>query len=576
MRTFRRPLVAAATLALLPAAGIAQHQYHCGAPPPLTASVVPLWKGVAGTVSRPISIRNDSAQAYFNQGLALIYGFNHGEAVLSFRKAARFAPDCAICYWGVATALGPNINEQINEQRWKMAAAAVDTARMLMARASPVERAYIGAARQRYFYPDGTLPRFPLSPSQFTDVRAGMDRRYADAMAGLWQASGGQDLHGGALYVESMMDLHPWDLWKQNGDPKWPETMRTLAVADSILRREPSHVGAAHLKIHILEGSPRPDLAVREAGILEGLMPGSGHITHMPSHIDHRVGSYAEGVGHNVRATALDSAYLAFRGWEWRYPMYYAHDNDFLWVSATFAGMRNDAVRSADALNGIVTDSLIACYASAQHFLTAPVLVRARFGDWDGALRQPRPAPAYDYAVGMWHTGRGWAFLRKGDAGAARASADSAFLYSRRLRGKRIANNPADTLLMIAATTLSGEILAAAGRRDEAIALLEVAVAKQDSLNYDEPPPFFYPSRHSLGAVLLEKGDVASARRAQQVYETDLGQGARYDVRRNPTNAWAYVGLARAVRIQGYDPSHWEAEARKVWRGGALPPSSRY
>ncbi|HEU0053742.1 MAG TPA: hypothetical protein VFQ39_11210, partial [Longimicrobium sp.] len=379
MRTLRGPLLAAAALALLPGAVDAQHGYHCSTPPPLTAPVVPLWNGIAGKVDFPISPRNDSTRAYFNQGVALIYGFNHGESVLSFRKAAKFTP-CAVCYWGIATALGPNINEQINQQRWQMAAAAVDSARMLMATASPVERSLIDAARRRYFNPDGTLPRFPLSPAEFKRVRGEMDRRYSDAMADIWRSAGGKDPHLGALYVESLLDLHPWDLWLNNGDPKWPETMRSLLVSDSILQRYPDHVGAAHLKIHILEGSTRPDLATREADILERLMPGNGHITHMPSHIDHRTGRYAEGVGHNVRATALDSAYLAFRGWLWRYPMYYAHDNDFLWVSATFAGLRADAVRSADALNGIVGDSLIACYRSAQHFLTAPVLVRARFG----------------------------------------------------------------------------------------------------------------------------------------------------------------------------------------------------
>ncbi|HEX8692856.1 MAG TPA: multicopper oxidase family protein [Longimicrobium sp.] len=576
MPILRRPLLAAAALALLPAAALPQH-YHCGPPPPLTQPVVPLWPGVDSTVSFPISSGNDSTKAYFDQGLALIYGFNHLESVLSFRKAAQFDPKCAICWWGIAIALGPNINEPINQQRWEMALAALDTAGMPERSASEEERRYIAAARLRYFNPDGSRPRFPIpDTATFNRTRREMDRRYADAMGSVWSAGGRQNPHLGTMYAEALMDLHPWDLWNRDGTAKWPETRQVSAVVNSILAKEPEHVGAAHLKIHVHEGSAHPDSARREADILEGLMPGSAHITHMPSHIDHRMGAYAAGVGHNRRATALDSAYLDFRGWMWRYPMYFAHDNDFLWVSATFAGLRADALASADSLNGIVEPELIRCYPSAEHFLTAPILVRVRFGMWSEALRQAPPR-GYDYAMGMWHYARGWALLRMDSTRQAEVARDSARAYAARLEGRSIANNPADTLVLIAVHTLTGEIEAARGNQTAAIGELRQAVRMQDSLDYDEPPPFFYPARHSLGAVLVETLDSTNAERALEVYRTDLGGvGRKYAVNHNPRNAWAYVGMARAMQVLRRDPKPWLDSAAAVWKGGELPPASRY
>jgi tetratricopeptide (TPR) repeat protein len=320
--------------------------------------------------------------------------------------------------------------------------------------------------------------------------------------------------------------------------------------------------------------------------MLERLMPGAAHITHMPSHIYHRVGRYAEGVGHNERATAEDREYLAYRPqWMWRYPMYFAHDHDFLWVSATFAGMRGQATASADALRGIFGPSgdvgaqLIKCYPSAQHFLTAPVLVAVRFGQWDRALQVEKPAPGYRFPTAVWHYGQGWARLRKGDVAAALRHRDSVMVIANTLTHDTISNNSAADLLRIQGHTLTGEILAAQRRYPEAIVELERAARMQDRLNYDEPPPFFYPARHSLGAVLVESGTRANADSAVQVYRVDLGDDGTldYPVNRNPDNAWAYVGMANAVRALGHPDTYWLARARRVWRAGEdLPPSSRY
>lgn len=579
-----RPLAAvAAALALFPAALGAQDGYRCDDPPPLTEPHVPLWKGVSGTVTFDRVSRSDSAQRYFEQGLALIYGFNHLESVLSFRKAATFDRNCAMCFWGVAIALGPNINERINAQRWLMAAAHADSAWRLRRADRPAELRYLRAARVRYALPEHR-PVHDLPADEFARIRARRDTAYAHAMHDVWRASGHTDLTAGAMYTEALMDLHPWDLWKLDGTPKWPSTHHALHVLRQVLRRKPDHVGAAHLWIHMLEGSHRPDLALSQADTLESLMPGAAHITHMPSHIYHRVGRYATGVSHNERATGEDSEYLAYRGWKWRYPMYFAHDHDFLWVSATFAGMREQAAASAASLRGIFGPDgdqgaeLIRCYPGAQHFLTAPVLVAVRFGQWDSAAAVLPPDPRFRYPTGVWHYGQGWAQLRRGDLDSAALHRDSVETIALQLVGDTISNNPATDLLRIQRLTLAGEILAARGRYPEAIAKLDSAVWMQDRLNYDEPPPFFYPARHSLGAVLVESGVRANADSAVQVYLTDLGhRGKRdYSVKRNPDNAWAYVGMANAMRALGHPDRHWLARARRVWHGGELPPSSRY
>jgi tetratricopeptide (TPR) repeat protein len=578
-----RPLAAAAAaLALFPAAVGAQHHYQCGAPPPLTEARVPLWPGVSGTVTFDRVSSSDSAQRYFEQGLALIYGFNHLESVLSFRKAATFDRGCAMCYWGVAIALGPNINEPINAQRWYMAAAHADSARRRVRPNDILARRYVSAAVARYALPATPLER--LTPAEFTRVRAQRDTAYAAVMKGVWEASGERDLTAGSMYTEALMDLSPWNQWNIDGTPKFSSTVEALNVLRTVLRQKPDHVGAAHLWIHMLEGSHRPDLAVQQADMLERLMPGAAHITHMPSHIYHRVGRFSTGVAHNERATAEDREYLAYRGWMWRYPMYFAHDHDFLWVSASFAGMRDQAAASADSLRGIFGATggagaqLIECYANAQHFLSAPILVAVRFGEWDRAIRVERPEARYRFPTGVWHYGQGWARLRTGDRAAAERHRDSVMAIANGMGSATISNNSAADLLRIQGLTLTGEILASERRYGEAIAALDSAVRMQDRLSYDEPPPFFYPTRHSLGAVLVESGIRANSQRAVEVYLTDLGDRDEHDysVKRNPDNAWAYVGMANAVRSLGFDPSHWLNRATGVWKGGKLPPSSRY
>jgi hypothetical protein len=316
---------------------------------------------------------------------------------------------------------------------------------------------------------------------------------------------------------------------------------------------------------------------------LDSLMPGSAHLTHMPSHIFHRVGEYRLGVEHNQRATKMDLRYLNFRGWEWRYPMYYAHDNDFLWISATLVGMQRDATTSADSLMRIMSQQLLNCYGNAQHFLTAPSLVAMRFGQWQRVLDIPSPYLTYKvaYPRGIWHFTRGWAYLRRGNIAAALASRDSvdAITVAVGMAQDSVVNNSARDLLRIAGLTLSGEIFAAQGNYDQAVLSLRAAVQRQDALNYDEPPAFFYPARHSLGAVLLMSGDPEDLVEAEAVYRTDLGlnDGDRFPVNRNRQNGWAYRGMVNTMRAMHRDTTQWAQDFARVWEPGTpVPPASRY
>lgn len=591
MRRFLTFALAAALVLLGASTATAQHHrrtagadtFQCGPPPPLTAAVVPLWQGVAGTVHLPITARGpqrDSVQAYFDQGLAWMYSYNFGEAVLSFRKAARFDPTCAMCFWGVATALGPNINEPIIARRWAMASAHVDTAVRLMGNASAAEQKYIRAAVVRFQpFPD-TLR---ITPVQFSQIRQRMDQAYADSLQSIWIGGLRRDLTAGTLYAESQLNLHPWDWWNQDGTPKWPATSEAVVVARQVLGTNPRHVGAAHILIHALEASQRPDSALQAADILPSLMPGSAHLNHMPSHIYHRTGQYARSAARNAAAVKLDSAYLAFRGPEWRYPMYYAHDNEFLWVSASFVGQVAAARVAADSLMGIVTPSLLRCYSNAQHFLAAPGLVAMRFGQWPviDTLRSPYPRYAAAYPRAMWHYTRGWAHLRNGRMALAEAARDSVFAIATSLPpDSSVSNNRTTELLGIAGEILGGEILAAQQRYDLAVDMLRDAVMRQDALRYDEPPPFFYPARHSLGAVLLQRGRPADLREAEAVYQTDLGlmDGPnRYVINRNRENGWAYRGMVNVKRAMGQDTTVWATKFRAVWDPRTpVPPGSRY
>ena len=576
--------LAAALAAVAPSASRAQH-FHGTDPAPviLHPDSVPLWPGLRDHVSHRITTSNPRTQDYFNQGLALIYGFNHLEAVLSFQKAYQLDPGCAMCYWGKAVALGPNINQAMDTTRWRQAAGAIDSAWARRGNASRQEQAYILAARARYL----PLPDFRRTPAdEVARIRSRMDSAYAAAMSVLWNANTTTpDLTAGTIAAEALMDLRPWKQWGRYGDME-PGTQAVITTLKGVLRHDSLHVGAAHLWIHALEGSQNPGDAVWAADLLASREPGAGHIVHMPSHIYHRVGRYRDGVEHNTRAVAIDSTYLNFRGIAGRYPMYWAHNHDFLWVSANFWGNREKAMGAARALDRLTRgDDLLPRFYNAQHFLTAPILVHVRFGEWDQALADTAPRPAYAYARGIWNYGQGMARLRKGDSVAARSHLAALRDIARGPQADSlIMSNPVRQLLGIAGGILDGEILAAEGNYGPAIAALKGAVELQDTLRYDEPPPFPYAARHSLGAVLLAAGYPYEAEKVYlcdlawriDLCEPRLGRRGPLPQQVNVDNPWSLMGMAKVMQATGRDPSYFEYLFQQRWGGAPRPPGSRW
>jgi tetratricopeptide (TPR) repeat protein len=572
----RRPLMAAAVLAALcalPAAGHAQHAHGAPDMVMLHDDSVPLWPGVRENVHLPVRT-SPAAQQYFDQGVALVYGFNHPEAILSFRRAAAIDTACAMCWWGVALAYGPNINTPLNADRERSADSAVvkAMARVNRAGVTPYEKALVSAIRSRYG-----------QPTSDTAVHRRRDEAYAAAMREVvrtWPQgsrwAGERHLnevlnHVQTLYSESLLDLHPWDQWELDGRPKW-NTPEVLANLDQVIGRDPMHVGACHLNIHAREASQEPATALPCARRLEGLMPWAGHIVHMPSHIYERVGTYDSAVDHNARAVQRDSTFIAFRGGEGRYPLYFAHNREFMWTAATNNGQFRKALEQSTAVSSIITEPILQQYPWAEHFLISRLLVLTRYGQYDQVLREGPPNPRRRSATGMWRYAQAVALARRGNPVSAKVEADSLErIWMQTGPDVAYGINSARTILGLALRTARGEIAAAAGDTREATRLLAEAAAAQDSLRYDEPSPFYYPVRHSLGAVLLGRGMNAEA---EAVYREDL--------RRNPENGWSLLGLSQALQRQGKTA---EANAVLVRFRGAWsradpdfrdPPGSRY
>ncbi|MDB4951537.1 MAG: hypothetical protein JWM27_4186 [Gemmatimonadetes bacterium] len=557
----KRPFLAAAVLActaVLPVAAHAQHQH--GTPDMVMAhdDSVPLWSGL-GSAHLPVTTSDTTAQKYFDQGLRLVYGFNHPEAILAFRRAAQIDPRCAACWWGVALAYGPNINTPLDSTREGLAGDAVRRADSL-SRVRPVrsyEAGLIRAIGRRYGRPTSDTVEHRRRDEAYAAAMDTLVHRFPRESRWVGERHRNQVLdHVQTLLAESMMDLHPWDQWTLDGRPKW-NTVQVLANLREVIARDSMHVGACHLNIHAREASQRPDSALACARRLEGLMPAAGHIVHMPSHILLLVGAYGGAVDHNDRAVRIDSAFIAWRGGEGRYPLYFAHNREFLWAAATSTGEYERALAQATAVSSVVTDTVLRTYPWAEHFLISRLLVLTRFGRYDQVLREPPPPPARRMATAMWRYARAIAYARTGRAAAAGVEADSL----EAIRGFLAPDvaygiNSARTILQVALLTARGE---AAATIDPVAAAepLRAAVAAQDSLRYDEPPPFYYPVRHSLGAVLMAAGQLHEA---EEVYREDL--------RRNPENGWSLYGLYQVLDRAGRPAEAAQVMARftAAWR----------
>ena len=525
--------------ALRPACVASQHA-HTGTTP--AGGAVPVFTGLGGVHHR-ISTKSAEAQRFFDQGLRLAYAFNHDEAVRSFEKAAAADPKCAMCWWGVGLALGPNINMPMSVDAEVRANKALDRARSLSAHATEAERDYIAALSTRYANPAG-------------EKRAERDSAYADAMRALMKRYPTDD-DAAVLCAESLMDLRPWNLWTVGGDPQ-PGTNEIVSILEGVMKRARNHTGALHLYIHTLEASPHPERAVPAADRLANLTPDAGHLIHMPTHIYLRVGRYDDAERLNARAVKVDRAYID--KWKidgtYRY-MYYPHNIHMRWSALCSQGRSKDAAAAAAELADAVPFDAVREMQPMEFFRAPVYLTMVRFGRWDDAIRAPAPPSEFKVTTAVWHYTRGMALAAKGDFAAAAAARNSmAEVVATFPDGAYFGLNPALPLFRFAVTHLEGEIAARSGKTDEGIAILARAAGMQDSLQYDEPPPWPLHARQSLGAALLAAG---RAQDAAKVYEEDL--------KRFPENGWSLYGLAKATRAQKGAKRVAAADARfkKAW-----------
>jgi tetratricopeptide (TPR) repeat protein len=483
-----------------------------------------------GSLHHPIQTSSGDAQAFFDQGLTFVFAFNHEEAVRSFRKAGELDAASPMPHWGIALALGPNINQEVDRTRELEAYEAAQHARSLAEGAPDRERAYVEAILTRY------------SNDPDADLKA-LAARYADAMRALSERYP-DDLDAATLYAESLMDLRPWQLWTNEGAPA-EGTLEIVAVLESVLQRDPGHIGANHYYIHATEASVAPDRALPSAQKLETLVPAAGHLVHMPAHVYMRTGNYAAAVAANAKGAAVDREYIESTSASGFYPtMYYNHNLDFLASAAMMTGQLAEASKAASEVVANVTP-LLSGMPMLEPFAAKQIFVLLRFAKWNDVLQLPAPDPEARLLTSMYHFGRGVAHAALGAAAEAEADRASFQAAVRAVpAGTAWLYNTADTIFAVADAVLDARILGAQGRHAEAIAAWEKAVAAEDALSYDEPPDWYYSTRESLGAALLRQEQYNEARRV-----------FREDLERHPESPRSLFGLWNALRgISPEDP----------------------
>lgn len=495
-----------------------------------------------------ITTSSKLAQNYFNQGLILAYGFNHEEAFRSFKEVARLDSNCAMAYWGMAYVLGPNINLPMDNSVVSTAFESIQKAIALLDNETQREKDYVMALAERY------------TNDELND-RTDLDLAYSDAMRKLAETYP-DDLDALTIFAESIMDIHPWDYWQKDGTAQ-PWTPEILSTLESVLEMNPNHHGANHIYIHAVEASKNPERGLVSADKLRYLAPGAGHLVHMPAHIYIRTGRYHEGTLANQRAVKSDEEYINQCNQQGFYPIaYYPHNYHFLFATATLEGNSKTAIDAALKAAQTPPDSLLdVCgYRTLQHFVLTPLYAYITFGKWDEILLYPKPDDIRPYANGIWHYARGMAYLGKNDL--LKAEAELIELKSFR-NNEDVDNliiwdiNSAGILIKIANEVLSGEIATRKGEYDLAVKHLQKALELENTLNYDEPPTWFYPVRQNLGAVLIEAGRYSEA---QKVYEEDLME--------YPEKGWALFGLHKALTMQNRIEEAAEVETRfnEAWK----------
>jgi len=506
----------------------------------------PLWEGL-GAVAYKITTANDQAQTYFNQGLRLTHAFNHGEAQRAFRKAQKLDPDCAMCFWGEALVLGPNINLPMQDDAVAPAFAAAEKARVLSPKATSREQALIAAVASRYAK-DAKADRAPL------------DAAYASAMERV-ATQFPDDNEIAVLYAESVMDLSPWNYWQPGGRAPNPQSGPIVPTLERVLARDPNHPGAIHYYIHAVEASDRPERAEPYADRLRGALPGGGHLWHMPSHIYYRVGRYLYALADNKTAAEVDEKYLAATN----APMgvyrlgYYPHNVHFVLASAQMAGDGPTVIAAAEKLRDLIPDEVARSIALVQPVKAAPYFAHALFSPPATVLALPDPDDAIPYVKAMWHYARGVASVAQGDFSAAKTEANAiAALEGGDFTLLNSSGVPAKDVLALARTVIEARIAQRQGDKMASIERFERAAALQDGLPYMEPPYWYYPVRQSLAVALMQAGRL-----------DDAEDQFKHALKRAPGNGWSWYGLAELYKTRGKadEASKLEADLVKLWIG---------
>jgi tetratricopeptide (TPR) repeat protein len=507
-----------------------------------------LMSGV-GDLHHPVSTKNPQAQEFFDQGLRLIYAFNHDEAERSFQHAAELDPTLGMAYWGVAEAVGPNYNDPASDDRFLKAHEAIQKAVDLSAHAPASEKAYINAMAKRF--PAGPQANRRKAAEDYHDAMREVVKQYPD------------DLDAATLFAESGMNLHPWGLWHADGTPE-AGTEEIVATLESVIRRDPNHMGAIHYYIHAVEASPSPERALAGANKLASLAPSAGHLVHMPAHVYIRTGDYESAVKTNEKAAAVDEAYIKASGAQGIYPMmYYSHNLHFIAMCSAMNGNYAEAKKNADLLAEHVGPH-VKDMPPLEGFMTVPIAVEIRFHRWNDILKMPQPDPAMKTTTVFWHFARGMALAGTGKVSEAEAEykivSDAEAATPPDVVFAMPVNNKAKDIMKIAKGVLGAKVAAAKKDSDGEVAQLREAVAVQDTLKYGEPPDWFFPVRESLGAALMMKGDPAGA---EKVFREDLD--------RNPRNPRSLFGLHQALKAQGrdYDAGFIEKQFQTSWKGEA-------
>ena len=502
--------------------------------------------GNLGKHTRPITTNSELAQKYFDEGLNLTYGFNHAEAIRSYQDAIKLDPDCAMCYWGIAYALGPNINALMDPAAVQPAWDALQQAIKLAPKASQVEQDLIAALATRY------------SDDPAAD-RAALDKAFADAMRNLAQAYP-DDMDVVTVFAEALMNLTPWNYWTKAGEPT-QYTEEIVATLEAVLAAAPDHPGANHFYIHAVEGSQMPERAVPSADRLTTLVPGAGHLVHMPGHIYWRVGRYADVITTNEHAIHSDESYIPDYNAQGMYVVgYYPHNIHFLSCAAQMQGNSQMAIASARKVAEKIPDPIAVAVPLLQNFGPMPLFALVRFGKWEEILAEPQPSADLRYATGIWHWARGMAYKATGDLEKAQAEYNAVMELAQvdDLKNLVILGfTTGATNLTLAGHILAADLAGAQGETEQQLAELEAAVKLQDELPYVEPPAWYFPTRQYLGAALLDAGRAADA---EAIYRADLKE--------YPHNGWSLFGLMKSLEAQNKtgDAAAVQKEFEAAWQ----------